>query len=102
MCITVYVVIVLGRDPALRFAIGRASRPRYTSWLKLPTRRDCSGRSIRRRQSRRTNFPFNGAGELVLRHLEIVRGLKIQPKARAGIEVPSQPQSRIGSNAAAL
>jgi hypothetical protein len=37
-----------------------------------------------------------------LRNLQIVRGLKIQPKARAGIEVPREPQCRIWSNPAAL
>ena len=87
----------LGRsaeNPALLFAIGRTAPPALSAIG--------SGRGMRRRESGRTDFPFNGAGELVLRHLEIVRGLKNQPKARAGIEVPSQPQSRIWSNAAAL
>jgi hypothetical protein len=40
--------------------------------------------------------------ELVIGNFEIVRGLKIQPEAGAGVEVPGQPQSRIWSNAAAL
>jgi hypothetical protein len=61
-----------------------------------------SGHCICSRERRGTNFPFNYAGELVVRNFQIVRGLKIQPKSRAGVEVPSQAQSSIRSNAAAL
>src|ERR1039457_3192071 len=61
-----------------------------------------SGRCIRSSQGGGPNLRFNNAPELVLRNLQIVRGLKIQPKARAGIEVPREPQCRIWSNPAAL
>jgi hypothetical protein len=62
---------------------------------RLETRIGCRERS-------RTHFPFNGVRELVIGGFEIVRGLKIQPEAGAGVEVRSPPQSRIRSNAAAF
>jgi len=51
-----------------------------------------AGLCIRRREAGGTDFAFYRAREFVLRDLEIVRGLKIEPKAWGGIEVASQAQ----------
>jgi len=48
------------------------------------------------------HLSFDTAGQLVRGDFQIVCGLQIHPESRARIEVASQPQRRIGSDAAAL
>jgi len=48
------------------------------------------------------HLSFDTAGQLVRGDFQIICGLQIHPESRARIEVASQPQRRIGSDAAAL
>jgi hypothetical protein len=48
------------------------------------------------------NLAFDVSRQLVFRNFEIIGGLKIQPKPRAGLEVPRKAESRIWCNPAAL